>query len=74
MKIIIICVLFAHMINCLYIDGNMNKLFNDKIEVWEHGPVIREVYNYLKFYGHSGDLLRFLNNEKLSNAKIEKIT
>lgn len=62
------------MINCLYIDGNMNKLFNDKIEVWEHGPVIREVYNYLKFYGHSGDLLRFLNNEKLSNAKIEKIT
>jgi len=54
-----------------YNENNMNKLFNDKIEAWEHGPVIREVYDYLKYYGHSGDILRFINNEGLSDTKTE---
>ena len=34
--------------NKSYKEGEMNKLFEDTIEAWEHGSVIRNVYDYIK--------------------------
>lgn len=54
-----------------YNPNNMNKLFNDKIEAWEHGPVIRDVYDRLKFYGNSSDRIAIMRDTTLSDKKIE---
>ena len=33
--------------------NNGNKLFSERIMAWEHGPVVKEVYDYFKSYGRS---------------------
>ena len=57
--------------NNSYTKDNMNRLFDEPIEAWEHGPVVREVYDHLKYFGHSGDSILLLRNEKLSDIKTE---
>lgn len=57
--------------NDKYDENNMNRLFDDKIEAWEHGPVIRNVYNQLRPYGYSYDRIRLIGSNHLSNTKIE---
>ncbi|MBQ9658040.1 MAG: SocA family protein [Clostridia bacterium] len=54
-----------------YDENSMNKLFDDKIEAWEHGPVIRSVYEQLRPYGYSYDRIRLIGNNHLSDTKIE---
>ena len=54
-----------------YDENSMNKLFDDKIEAWGHGPVIRSVYEQLRPYGYSYDRIRLIGNNHLSDTKIE---
>lgn len=42
-------------------------LFNEKIEAWEHGPVIRKVYDSFKTYKRN-DI-----NKNLSDSELKKI-
>lgn len=49
----------------------MNKLFEDKIEAWEHGPVIRDVYRYIKKVALSNQLVTCNTKIQLSDVKIE---
>ena len=57
--------------NDCYQKGNMNKLFDDKIERWDNGPVIRNVYNYIKHVAMSNELVTCKAEIKLSSPKIE---
>ncbi len=50
---------------------NMNKLFDEKFEAWEHGPVIRKVYFYMKQYGKSNSLMTHSKNIKLEQKENE---
>ncbi len=36
---------------CLGLYGK--PLFSEKIEAWQHGPVVKEVYNHFYFYGRN---------------------
>lgn len=54
-----------------YDENNMNKLFNDKIEAWKHGPVIRNVYDHIKKVALSYQLVTCKSEIKLSDKKIE---
>lgn len=57
--------------------NNMNKLFDAKFEAWQHGPVIRKVYDYMKNFGNSNTCMTNGNkaylNEKRNEVFIEKI-
>lgn len=57
--------------NTNYDSENMNKLFEDKIEAWQHGPVIRDVYDYIKKTAYSNELVYCNSEIKLTNSKIE---
>lgn len=57
--------------NDCYDENNMNKLFNDKMEAWAHGPVIRNVYDYIKNVALSYQLVTCKNKIELSDKKIE---
>lgn len=57
--------------NDKYQQGQMNKLFDDKIEAWEHGPVIREVYDYIKKVALSNQLVACNQKINLSSEKVE---
>lgn len=50
---------------------NMNRLFYDKIEAWQHGPVIRNVYDYIKETAYSNELVECQDDVELSDKKIE---
>lgn len=54
-----------------YNENNMNRLFNDKIEAWEHGPVIRDVYDRIKYFAYSYESISYNKEVQLSNKKIE---
>ncbi len=54
-----------------YDENSMNRLFDDKIEAWEHGPVIRSVYEQLRPYGYSYDRIRLIGSRHLSDTKTE---
>lgn len=43
-------------------------LFNDKIEAWTHGPVVREVYKEFKKYGRD-DIIEDFDEEDLKKVK-----
>ena len=49
----------------------MNKLFEDKIEAWQHGPVVRTVYDYIKGTAYSNELVRCSSEVRLSDTKTE---
>lgn len=51
--------------------NEMNRLFEDKIEAWDHGPVIRNVYDYIKKVALSNELVTCKSKIELSNPKIE---
>ena len=58
---------------------NGEKLFDEKIIAWEHGPVVQEVYNIYKNYGcRNLDVLSTQDNDDIINNieinfKISKI-
>lgn len=54
-----------------YNPDNMNKLFDDKIEAWKHGPVIRNVYDEIKNVAYSYETITCKDNVRLSDTKIE---
>jgi len=54
-----------------YEQENMNKLFDDKIEAWEHGPVIRAVYDYMKKVAFSYQPVTCKGKVELSEKRIE---
>ena len=41
-------------------------LFNDKIEAWLHGPVVRSVWNWAKNYGDEAMQKEALNKEQIT--------
>ena len=49
----------------------MNRLFNDRIEAWKHGPVIREVYDYIKGIAYSNEPVRCTSEVRLSDTRTE---
>lgn len=57
--------------NDSYNEEQMNRLFNDKIEAWKHGPVVRNVYDYIKKVAFSNELVACKEKIKLSDEKIE---
>lgn len=57
--------------NTSYDSENMNRLFDDKIEAWQHGPVIRKVYDYIKKIACSNEPVRCNNEVRLSDTKTE---
>lgn len=57
--------------NDSYKEGQMKKLFEDKIEAWEHGPVIRNVYDYIKKVAMSNQLVACSEKVNLSDKKTE---
>lgn len=54
-----------------YNSEHMNKLFDDKIEAWQHGPVIRSVYDYIKNTAYSNELVECKDDIRLSDRRIE---
>lgn len=54
-----------------YNSENMDRLFEDKIEAWKHGPVIRNVYNSIKGIAYSYEPICCNSEVKLTNTKIE---
>lgn len=54
-----------------FMQEGMNKLFEDKIEAWDHGPVIRNVYDYIKKVALSNQLVTCNTKIQLSDIKIE---
>ena len=50
---------------------NMNRLFEDKFERWDHGPVIRKVYDDIKYIAMSNELVTCQSVVKLSSQRIE---
>lgn len=50
---------------------NMDRLFEDKIEAWQHGPVIRSVYDYIKGTAYSNQLVCYSSLVNLKDSKIE---
>lgn len=50
----------------IFLSMTGNKLFSNKIYAWDHGPVVKEVYDIYKKYGSS--YITDINNEK--NDKI----
>lgn len=54
-----------------YNSENLNKLFDDKIEAWQHGPVIRSVYDYIKRTAYSNQLVCCSEEVKLNDEKIQ---
>ena len=57
--------------NKSYKEGEMNKLFEDTIEAWEHGPVIRNVYDYIKKVAFSNELVACKEKVTLCDRKTE---
>lgn len=57
--------------NDCYNENNMNRLFEDKIEAWAHGPVIRNVYDYIKAVALSNQLVVCNKTIKLCDTKTE---
>ena len=57
--------------NTSYNSENMNRLFNDRIEAWKHGPVIREVYDYIKGIAYSNEPVRCISEVRLSDTRTE---
>lgn len=57
--------------NDKYEEHNMNRLFNDRIEAWMHGPVIRNVYDYIKTTAYSNELVTCNGTITLSDKRIE---
>lgn len=47
------------------------KLFDDRFEVWRHGPVVREVYDYFKSY--ASDVIDEEITEKIDDVKIREV-
>ena len=54
-----------------YTNERMNRLFDENIEAWEHGPVIREVYDYIKRLALSNQFLALRKEINLSDKKTE---
>lgn len=54
-----------------YNPEHMNRLFEDKIEAWKHGPVIRSVYDSIKGIAYSYELICFNSVVKLIDTKTE---
>ena len=58
---------------------NKEKLFDEKIIAWEHGPVVQEVYNIYKNYGRKNlEVLSNKDNDDIisnieNNSKISNI-
>lgn len=51
-----------------------NKLFNDKIEAWANGPVVRELFNFHKgMYWISKNSLTLGNSAKLSQLQKDNV-
>lgn len=51
-----------------------NKLFNEKIEAWANGPVVRELFNYHKgMYWISKNSLTLGNSSKLSQSQKDDV-
>lgn len=57
--------------NDSYKREGMNKLFEDKIEAWDHGPVIRTVYDYIKKVALSNELVTCNGKIELSDIRIQ---
>lgn len=57
--------------NDKYEENKMEKLFSEKIEAWDHGPVVREVYDYIKYVALSNQLIISNKKVKLSSKRIE---
>ena len=57
--------------NKSYKEGEMNKLFEDTIEAWEHGSVIRNVYDYIKKVDFSNELVACKEKVTLCDRKTE---
>lgn len=57
--------------NNQYNENNMNRLFKDTIEAWEHGPVIRNVYEDIKTVASSYDLISYNKEVNLEDKKTE---
>ena len=54
-----------------YDENNMNRLFEDRIEAWEHGPVIRNVYDRIKNIAYSYQTISYNKQVNLSSKRIE---
>ena len=57
--------------NKSYKEGEMNKLFEDTIEAWEHGSDIRNVYDYIKKVDFSNELVACKEKVTLCDRKTE---
>ncbi len=57
--------------NDKYEENNMNRLFNDKIEAWKHGPVVRDVYDYIKVVAFSYELVSCKGDIRLQDTRTE---
>lgn len=48
---------------------NMNKLFEAEFEVWKHGPVIRKINSYIKYFSNIDKSCLNKNEVKFENIK-----
>ena len=55
----------------IYFTFKNKKLFNDKIMAWDHGPVVKKVYEQFKTYGKEYIILN--NDSKFDSKILEKI-
>ena len=55
----------------IYFTFKNEKLFSEKIYAWDHGPVVRQVYNEFKEFGR--EYINYKEDKKFNATIIEKI-